>query len=346
MNQQEPNNGDSRGAYLEILAALCLMKDGAEARDLFAFLSAHDQQKLEQISKSSPHQKESDVKEFLNRFQKVKKIKSFSLLDEIHPGWILDKLEDESPRVLGLLCRFLPGDRARELIQYLPLSIRQKLPKLNESYRVSPDILDIVKRLVEKKLSYAIYPPEDSSFSFAHIAWMKPDDLRKLFYDLGLDEVRKAFFRVEPTTLRTFLSRFPTHEAKEIRQRIEHGGAVSLAKKQESQKHLLLLHLEHFSAEELILEIGYSVFARALMVEEKKWADVICHKMEPKEGVRFKRLVQESISQVADHLGIQGIQERKEAILQRVSVLMDKKSICRYWKDGKISPEHGTIKTH
>lgn len=340
MDRQELNDGDSRGAYLEILAALCLMKEGG--RDLFAFLSSNDQQMLEQISKSNPHQKESDAKEFLNRFQKVKKIKEFSPLDEIHPGWILDRLEDESPRVLGLLCRFLPSDKARELIQYMPVSLRQKLPKMNESYRVSPEIFEIVKRLVEKKLSYAICPPEGPSFSFAHLAWMKQDDLRKLFYDLGLDEIKKAFFQVEPPMLRTFLSRFPTHEAKEIRQRIEHGGTVSPAKKQEAQKHLFLLHLEHFSAEELILEIGYSVFARALVVGEKKWAEIICHKITPKEGIRLKRLVQESASQVADHR----VQERKEAILQRVAVLVDKKNIRRYWKDSKISLGHGTIKTN
>ena len=133
----------------ELVASLCLMDEGG-GRNLFIHASAQDEQELNRIADRIA--KEGTPGE---EFHKLKRSHPASALTEVHPGWILEKLEGESPRILGLLCRFLPGDRVKFLIDHLPASKKKLLPKINESYRISSEIGEIVRGLVEKKFAFS-----------------------------------------------------------------------------------------------------------------------------------------------------------------------------------------------
>lgn len=319
-----------RTTFQEMLAALCLIGDGEKGRELFAFANPEDREALERMHLRLSREGEISRKALLDRIRKLRRLTSFSPLLEMHPGWILEKLEGESPRLFGLLCRTLPGEKVRFLLnQFAVHPDRPALPKMAESYRVAPEICELVQTLIESKLSPAFRLSPEDSFSFFHIARMKSDDLRILFWDLGLEEVRKAFSHVEPQVLRAFLARFSPKEAAEIRGRIEHGAVVSDESKREAQKHLISLTLEPLSAGGLLREIGYSVLGRSLSVEEGPWGEVVCQKLLPEEGYRLKRVIKESACSVPPAVS----QKKKEEILGRVFVIAEKGLIHRYWKE-------------
>lgn len=309
----------------EILAVLC------RDTSLFDFLPEEEKKEMETIAEHLKSSGRLDQPEEFAKLRKLGRLRDFSPLDEIHPGWLLEKLEGESPRVIGIFCRFLAGETTRDLIQSLPPRLKQKLPKLSETYRVSPQIVEIVRDCVERKFAVSVPPLSGTAFSFSHIVWMKCEDLRKLFYDLGLEEIRKAFFRVESQLLRTFLSRFSAEEAKEIRGRIETGGEVPPDKKKEAQRAILTLSLaeEGLSSEGLIREIGYARFAKSISGEEKAWSDLVCQKLSPEEGMRLRRRIQEGLVRRKEA----GMDDRKEEILRRVFFLSQKRLIRSYWKE-------------
>lgn len=322
-----------RATYQEMLAALCLIGDGEKGKDLFAFASLRDHEGLLRIADRICRDGEIHRKEILGRIQRTRRLSGFSALQEIHPGWIAEKLGGESPRLFGLLCRFLPGDKVRYLIHQLSggRSLTQ-WPKMNESYRVAPEIVEIVRRLIEVQLTPPVSLPEGDSFSFFHIARMKGDDVRVLFWDLGLEEIRRAFQGVEPRVLRAFLSRFSPKEAGEISGRIRHGANVPGDRRRSAQRHLVSLPLGPVSAGDLLREIGYSVFAQALSPEEGAFGELVCEKLSPEEGYRLKRVIQESVA--SRGIPSQGVPENKEEILGRLSWLAEKGIIRRYWKEG------------
>src|SRR5205085_2215150 len=110
--------------------------------------------------------------------------------------------------------------------------------------------------------------------------------------------------------------------------RIEGGGDVSIEARKKAQKHVVSLSLEDLSSEPLFREIGFSVFAKALSAEDCEWVDLICQKLVPEEGYRLKRIIQQTEEP-------EGAAERKQEILNRVSVLGRKGSIRRYWREEK-----------
>ena len=311
----------------ELTVALCLMKEGEKGRDLFAFASPDDERELVAIA-ARIEREGAEPEELFTQVQKMQRFAPASSLDEVHPGWILEKLEEESPRVIGILCRTLPGDRVKYLIEHLSEEQRKHLPKINESYRVSNDINQIVRRVVEKSLPSASPASRKGSFSFPHIVVIKSDDLRSIFRDLGVEEIRKAFTNVEPRVLKAFLARFTPKMAKEIRDRIEYGSAVSTEVKQEAQRYLVSLPLEKLPVEELFKEIGYSAFARALCVEDLSWSEMIYQKLPPEEGYRLKRVFQETVKRRSAQM----VETKKSDILARIFVLAEKGMIRKYWK--------------
>lgn len=266
--------------------------------------------------------------EMIARLQKAKQTAPVSGLHQVHPGWILEKLEEESPLVLGILCRFLPGDKVKYILEHLPLAKRKKMPKLSDSYRVPARISEIIREGVEKKFPHEIPEQTGSSFSLPHVCLMRTDDVKTLFRDLGLEEIRKAFKDADPHVLKAFLARFVPKIAKEIKERLEYGGKVAAGVRQEAQKHLVTLPLEKLPVEGLFVEIGYSVFARALLPEDISWAEMIYQKLPPDEGYRLKRTLHETVAARPSA----GIQEKKNQILARITALAEKGLIRRYWK--------------
>ena len=307
----------------ELVAALCLMDERGEGRSLFIHASAQDEQELNRIADRIA--KEGTPGE---EFHKLKRSHPASALTEVHPGWILEKLEGESPRILGLLCRFLPGDRVKFLIDHLPASKKKLLPKINESYRISSEIGEIVRGLVEKKFAFSTPRAEGVSFSFTDSSFMRTDDLRTLFRDLGMEEIRRAFTGVEPRVFKAFLARFSPKMVKEIRDRIDHGKAVTPEIRREAQSHLVSLPLEKISGEDLFHEIGYSVLACALGPEDLPWAEMICQKLPPVEGNRLQRVFQDHVTRRPEAI----LEEKKNEILARIFILAEKGLVRRYWK--------------
>lgn len=267
------------------------------------------------------HSLVSDLKGMMTR-------ESFSHLRDVHPGWFFEGLRHESPRIIGLACRYLPGDKVRYLIEHLPAGLKTQLPTLGESFAIPDPLIDQVRRILEERFSSGLRPGPDEPFSLAHIPWISARDLHTLIIELGYREIHAGFAKVDAKTLKAFLTRFSVAQAGEIKERVLHQPVPPEAVRREAQRHLATVHLDVEEAAKLPYEIGLSVLAQAAVTEEDRWAQALIFKLEPAHGYVLKRYVAEARGEVRP----ERVGPRKERLLATIRDLVQEGTIAEYWQ--------------
>jgi hypothetical protein len=250
---------------------------------------------------------------------------------QIHPGWILELVRGESPRVIGLICRYLPGSHIRYLIENLPHEIRDKLPTLGESFALPMELMEVVKDFLARKFFCGPPPNPGETFSCRHIPWMSAKDLRHVIHELGYRDIRNAFAGVDPKAVQTFLTRFPFDEAKEIRRRLESGSPVAETYRKQAQEHIVSMNLDVIRAEDLPFEIGLSALAEAVHPQDRAWIEGVVVRLSPNEGYRLRRFVREALGRGAAVTS----ERRQPELLGLIRDLADQDLIAKYWKPRK-----------
>ena len=323
----------------QMLAYTMLMVEGERFEPLLQFLPQEEGGALKEFAHSIWSQKkEGGAKIVLQKIKEVFVQKKISILSEIHPGWIVEKLRDESPRILGVLCRYLPGDTVKYLIKNLPAEQAKQLPKMSKAFGLSSELILWIKNILEKKFAHPHLPEPDRSFSFSHIGWINGDDLRTLFRELGLEEIRKGFSKVDFQSLKVFFSRFSSEDTRELKGRIIDSPSCSPEEKKRAQKHLVSMELQALDAETLFYEIGFSYFSQAILPGESCWAEAICQKLSPHEGYVLKRFIQENNGKASEAQA----NRAREDILKRVFYLTEKRAIRKYWQEASEHEETGS----
>ena len=314
-----------------MLAYTALMTEGEKCAALFRFLPQDQEKTMTDFAqKIWAEQKRHGPKWIVQKVKAVMIERQISILNDIHPGWIVEMLREESPRVLGVLCRYLPGETVRYMIKHLPTEKAKQLPKVSESFALPSELILWIKSLLEKKFPHPQLPEPGERFSFSHIGWMTGKDLRTLFRDLGLEVIRKAFSQVDFQSLKIFFSRFSAADTKELRARIIDAPPAAPKEKKHAQKHLVTMELNSVDPETLFHEVGYSSFAQGLLPEEHEWANALCQKLSPQEGYVLKRFVEGGGEKVAEGER----QSLRQDILRRIFYLTEKGLIRKDWQGG------------
>ncbi len=307
----------------EMLVALAVLSEGEKGKRLFSFVSPRDQAPLERLVHQCLREPRNFMKERLKNLSLYEGRLAF---EETHPEWFIEGLREESPRLLRLLIDFLSVPRQEALLGYLSSDQRRQIPRTTRP--VSPALLDQVRLLIERKIRGDVPPASEGRFTFVHIASLKGEDLKTLLKDLGMDEVCRAFHGLNPSFIRALFSRCPLSDASEMNKRLQSGEEIPLEEKKKSQKHLLSLPLGQMSPEALFLEVGFSLFGRALNVAEIDFMRPLASRLPLAEGYRLLRALDERrIS------GVETDTAARKRIFRSLKALFRQEKIQRYWKD-------------
>lgn len=323
----------------KVVATLAVLEGDADLDHFFQYSPAEFEQGMrryaEQLQRRIDRGKGSTLAQLLSSWSDTPS--SFPLKD-VHPGWILEYVRHESPRVIGLVCRYLPGNQVRYIIQNLPSEIQEQLPSMNESFGIPQELLTHVRSVLENHFYRLPRPGAEEAFSCHSIPWMKPSDIDVVIRELGYEEIRLAFTGVEPKVLQAFLTRFPLKEAKEVRRRVSVGPAVQVAERQVAQKHILSADLDVKKAEDLPYEIGLSVLAECVDPRDREWITGVVVKLTPRAGYSLRRYLEERQPQ----LNAQQIHRRQAKLLECIRDLAERVKISSYWRS---SPEDETTRS-
>lgn len=237
-----------------------------------------------------------------------------SVLSDIHPAWIVKALEAETPKIIGIILRWLPSRHVRYILENLPKRIKICLPKLVESFAVPTDILRLIKKGFESKFKIPARPLNIDTSKFENIVYLNPAELEGLFRDLGVHELAMAFQTVEPDGLKILLNRMAVETARALQQRIKDVADISALLQRDAGYTILEVALDQEDVNRLLLEIGLAAFSKAMKNQEM--FSVLRQKMEPQVSDLFKRYIDQ-------YAGVgKLISERQKITMERLNLLI------------------------
>jgi len=278
------------GNRQRMISALAVMNDGDDAADLAKFMSEGDGAAYSSLIEA--YSGEPDRELSMRRVIKhLVSSEQFSSLSEVHPAWILEHLREETPRVIGIILRFLPSRHVRYLLKNLPPMLCEQVPNMVESFSVSPDILNVIRKRFEKHF----LPMRISRFvenpGFDNLYYLKESELDEVFRDVGLTEMAIALSAMPSKALHVVYNRLDVRDAKRLQSRIRELSNVSPELFRQARSTLLEIESERVGPKQLLKIIGLSVFADAVDAGDRNLVRMIQQKLDPKDGYLLKRFV-------------------------------------------------------
>lgn len=321
-----------------IVAALAVMDDGETAADLLGFMSNPDMDACKPLVEA--YSNEADPESAMNRIVKhLMSAEKFSSLSEVHPAWLLEHLRVETPRIVGIILRFLPSKHVRFLLKNLPPMMCEQIPKMIESFSVPPDILDVVRRKFEKNFIPMRTSRDIERPSFENIYYLREHELCELFCDLGLTEMAIALSVTSSKVLKIIYNRLDVKDAKRLKGRIRALSGISPTFFRQARSKLLQIEGEAMGPKQFLKALGLSAFAEAAADGCGEVVRMIQQKLDPSDGYLLKRFVDERrmrpspISQ----------SDRQEMVLKAIAMLAREGRIDgswqRFWPSYEVVPD-------
>ncbi len=290
------NNVSHLSPELKALVYVAALGEEENAFELFRFLPTRFEKNLVESTQSVLSlPKEERKRKIIKELKQLAQSQKIHPLGEIHPGWFLEVLKEESPKTIGLILRYLPGDKVTYILENLSQDIKQKLPKLNESKKIQEGLLELIRERFESQFLTYNLPKKSSDIGIQDLYFIKVELLLAFFRDLGIEQLARAFKGLDKVALKALLNRLTIKDAKELQSRIKSLEKVSKRELSEAQVLIIDLPIDRIDPEALFLEVGMAFFARAISQAELDFAKSLQFKLPPKYGYLLKRYVEESL---------------------------------------------------
>lgn len=239
------------------------------------------------------------------------------LLSEIHPAWLVEVLEQESPRVVGLLLRYLPSRHVRYVMEHLPASLKDRLPNVIDAFAVSSEILRLVRRRFEAHFAPIRPARQLEQVTFQDLWVLRAEEFETLLHDLGIQELAFAFRDMDRRAIHMVLNRLQFRDAKALKERIE-GLTVGDGLIERDAKYSIFdMAIDEGDAATILKEIGIHSLAKAFVPTDRAMVDVIRLKLAPRFGYLLRRCT--DLYGPRTHPGI--VAGRQTLVLQRLAQL-------------------------
>jgi hypothetical protein len=284
------------GEYTEnrqrALVALAVKSLGAEASNLLDYMSEEDRVACQSLI--GLYSAEEDCEQAMDLLiRHMVAAERFSSIAEVHPAWILERLREEPPRVVGIILRYLPSKHLRFLLKNLPPHIRETIPGMVESFAVPAPILEVIRQRFERHfLPMRICRSEDR-FGFEHLYYLKGEELETLIRDLGISELAIVFSGLSGKAMRAVYNRLDLKEARRLQSRMKELDDVSPKLFRQARNALLEIEGSHLGPQRMLIRLGLAGLASAAGKEYDGVIRLIQQKLSPHDGYLLKRLTDE-----------------------------------------------------
>ncbi len=313
------------GLRLKMVAALAVRAHRQQASALLEYLPDHERGQVEGFIAQFSEAPDPDyaVEQLIRQLAAAE---HFVSLAEIHPAWFLEHLRAETPRVIGLILRSLPGKHLRYVLEKLPPMLRAQIPNLVESFAVSQPVLAVIRsrferRFLPMRISRSIEHPQ-----FEHLYFLRIEDLSTVIRELGLLELAIALSGMSGKALHIIYNRLDLKDAKRLQRRIKTLSGISPELHRQARYNLLEIEGQHEGAERMLISVGLAALACAAD-EHDQFIRLLMQKLEPAQAYFLRRC------RDARRLRPQPVlaAERRELILATVAQLAREARIDPQW---------------
>ena len=309
------------------MALLAVLDGGERARDLCAFLGDEERERSEAAIIRFLQVRKDSGEALKMRLKALASSDTFSGIAEIHPAWILDAIRYEPPRIMGVIMRYLPSKHVRYILERLPADVKDRIPKLIESFAVPQDVLSIIRQQFEARFLPMRISKALAHFELEHLYYLKGDELEVLYRELGMCELALALIGMSGKIVRVVLNRLNLKDAKRLHMRIDELAKSSRELRQQARYALLEIDDDASSSDELLIDIGLASFSRALVNVEESVIERMCQKLEPRVASVLRRCIADSASSTPPAL----IDERTVLVLSSIASLAREDRVDSQW---------------
>ena len=277
---------------LRTVAALAVLRDGAEAAALADYLPEAERVAVEELIAGYGREPEAP----LAMGQLVRQMvasERFSSIAEIHPAWILERLREEPPRVIGIILRSLPSKHVRYVLEHLPPMIKAQLPDMVESFAVQGPVLEMIRRRFERHFLPMRASRSLVRMGFEHLYYLKGGELEEVIRDAGLTELAIALAGMRGKALHVVFNRLDLKDAKRLQRKIRGMGDVSPALARQARTTILEVEGNHVGPERMLMRTGIAALASAVEREHAHLVRLLMQKLTPADGYLLKRSIDE-----------------------------------------------------
>lgn len=310
-----------------MVACLSVFYKGSDAKLLAEFGPETEKDIFEDVVEELLNVSDLDrTSEIEERIKGLVSSEEFYGLAEIHPAWLVDILSKETPRVIGIIMRYLPSNHVRYILSHLPRRITSAMPQIVDAFSVPTPILTVIRGIFERHFIPMHTSKNIKEFSFQNLYYLKAEELETLIKDLGIQELAMAIEGVEPRTLNVLLNRLTMKEATALKSRITALKSVDAALTKEAKYTILEMSLEEMDAPVLITEIGLNALAKAFSEDDLEILPLLRQKLSPRLGYILKRYIDLHRANPSSTSVL-----RQTVVLARLSALSQNGAIDEQW---------------
>lgn len=206
-----------------------------------------------------------------------------SSLHNIHPEWMLQILERESPRIIAILLRYIPSHHVQYILDRLSPHVKERMPHFVDAFSVPTPVVRAIRRRFESHFD-GVLAKQTVTSEFSSVVALKYDDLPKFFRDLGLHEIALAFSDADPLSIQVLMKRLPESDARRLEERMHQVVDAPKTLTRDAKFTILDINVESLPAERFLFEVGLRAFAKACDRTEQDVIRALSLKLEPKVG--------------------------------------------------------------
>lgn len=308
------------------MALLAVLDGGERARDLCAYLNDEERAMGESAVERFLEVNEGRGDALRTRLTGLVSAESFSGIAEIHPAWIMEAIKDEPPRIMGVIMRYLPSRHVRYILERLPKDVKDRIPKLVESFAVPQDVLAIIRRQFETRFLPMRISKALMHFGLEHLYFLKGEEVEALCAELGMCELALALEGMSEKMVRVVLNRMKLKDAKRLHERMVELSKTSPELKRQARYSILEIDDDASGPNELLVSIGLTSLAKSLVDVNGGVVERMCQKLDPRFASILKRSIADSAGSTSPSLS----SDHKELVLT---------SIARLAKEGRIDSQ-------
>ena len=217
-------------------------------------------------------------------------------VERCDPGWILQGLRGESPRVVAVILNSMPPQTVRSILELLPPGIRQRLPPREEIKRIHPEIARSIRWQFEARF-WAMPSPSSKVFNFHEIIQLDRNELYKLVRALGLVELGQAFGAVGKMALAELCRRLPSDKTQELINAVRTASRVDAPPLKTAQLFLSRIADNFKNTEDFFQKAGLWRLAKASQKEPLTFLGAFKQRLPREVGLTFQNYL-ESVAEI------------------------------------------------
>lgn len=226
-----------------------------------------------------------------------------SPLQDVHSDWLAHALQNETPRLIACILRYLPSQQVQAILDKLPDEKIKKLPLMSETFSVAPEVIHVIKRGFEQSFASRPLPqglpqglpPGGELQAMDRVPQLPARKLHLFFRELGLGELAIAFGSLKEQTIQLILKRLPALEAVLLQEKLTKNRQVTLARLQMAQNHVLSLDLHEVGRKYMVYQLGFLVYAKSALPRQYDGATYIQKKFSFELGDLLKKALQKNL---------------------------------------------------